>query len=91
MIDREQISSRARAFFDELWTRGDPWEFETSGFEHPTTSLTRPGKTLSSSPPLPKNAGIEKYKRSTANEKLCGTVQLSAGVGRKIAGYFRHN
>jgi len=34
MIDREQISSKARAFFDELWMRGDPWEFETSGFEH---------------------------------------------------------
>ena len=34
MIDREQISSKARAFFDELWMRGDPWEFETSAFEH---------------------------------------------------------
>jgi SAM-dependent methyltransferase len=33
MIDREQISSKARAFFDELWMRGDPWEFETSAFE----------------------------------------------------------
>lgn len=33
MDDREQISSRARSFFDELWVRGDPWEFETSGFE----------------------------------------------------------
>ena len=34
MIDREQISAKARAFFDELWMRGDPWEFETSGFEY---------------------------------------------------------
>ena len=34
MTEREQISSKARSFFDELWQRGDPWEFETSDFEH---------------------------------------------------------
>ena len=33
-MDREQISSKARSFFDDLWLRGDPWEFETSDFEH---------------------------------------------------------
>ena len=34
MTEREQISSKARSFFDELWQRGDPWDFETSDFEH---------------------------------------------------------
>jgi 2-polyprenyl-3-methyl-5-hydroxy-6-metoxy-1,4-benzoquinol methylase len=34
MAEREQISLKARSFFDELWTRGDPWELETSNWEH---------------------------------------------------------
>ena len=34
MTDREQISLKARSFFDDLWMRGDPWELETSSFEH---------------------------------------------------------
>jgi SAM-dependent methyltransferase len=33
MSEREQISLRARSFFDDLWGRGDPWELETSEFE----------------------------------------------------------
>jgi len=33
MIEREQISFKARAFFEDLWKRGDPWEFKTSDFE----------------------------------------------------------
>ena len=33
MIEREQISFKAQAFFEELWKRGDPWEFTTSDFE----------------------------------------------------------
>jgi len=34
MTGRELISRRAQSFFEELWKRGDPWEFETSEFEH---------------------------------------------------------
>jgi 2-polyprenyl-3-methyl-5-hydroxy-6-metoxy-1,4-benzoquinol methylase len=34
MAEREQISLKARSFFDDLWTRGDPWELETSNWEH---------------------------------------------------------
>jgi len=34
MTDREQISLKAQTYFDELWSRGDPWELETSEFEH---------------------------------------------------------
>ena len=34
MTEREQISLKARSFFDDLWMRGDPWELETSSFEH---------------------------------------------------------
>lgn len=34
MAEREQISLKARSFFDDLWMRGDPWELETSSFEH---------------------------------------------------------
>jgi SAM-dependent methyltransferase len=33
MTEREQISAKARTFFDDLWIRGDPWEFESSEFE----------------------------------------------------------
>ena len=33
MTEREQISSRARSFFDDLWARGDPWGLESSDFE----------------------------------------------------------
>ena len=33
MIEREQISSKAQAFFEDLWKQGDPWEFKTSIFE----------------------------------------------------------
>lgn len=33
MTERECISSKAQAFFDDLWARGDPWELETSDFE----------------------------------------------------------
>ena len=34
MNDREGIASKARAFFDDLWAGGDPWQLETSPFEH---------------------------------------------------------
>ncbi len=33
MSDRNAIHARAEAFFEELWKRGDPWNFETSEFE----------------------------------------------------------
>jgi SAM-dependent methyltransferase len=32
--EREQIRLKAQSFFNDLWTRGDPWELETSTFEH---------------------------------------------------------
>jgi 2-polyprenyl-3-methyl-5-hydroxy-6-metoxy-1,4-benzoquinol methylase len=34
MAEREQISLKAQSFFDDLWMRGDPWELETSNWEH---------------------------------------------------------
>lgn len=34
MTEREQISLKARTYFDDLWSRGDPWGLETSEFEH---------------------------------------------------------
>ena len=34
MTDRKLIAEKAQAFFEELWKKGDPWEFETSEFEH---------------------------------------------------------
>jgi SAM-dependent methyltransferase len=34
MTEREQISLKAQTYFDDLWSRGDPWELETSEFEH---------------------------------------------------------
>lgn len=33
MTERKLINERAHAFFEDLWKRGDPWEFETSEFE----------------------------------------------------------
>jgi SAM-dependent methyltransferase len=33
MADRLALHERARAFFDDLWKQGDPWEFESSEFE----------------------------------------------------------
>jgi SAM-dependent methyltransferase len=33
MTDRRDIHSKAEAFFEELWKRGDPWKFDTSEFE----------------------------------------------------------
>ena len=33
MTDREQVSSKAQAFFEDLWKQGDFWQFETSEFE----------------------------------------------------------
>ena len=34
MTEREQICAKAESFFNDLWTRGDPWELETSNWEH---------------------------------------------------------
>jgi SAM-dependent methyltransferase len=34
MTEREEISLKAQTYFDELWSRGDPWGLETSEFEH---------------------------------------------------------
>jgi 2-polyprenyl-3-methyl-5-hydroxy-6-metoxy-1,4-benzoquinol methylase len=34
MTEREQIYHKAQSFFDDLWKAGDPWELETSNFEH---------------------------------------------------------
>jgi predicted TPR repeat methyltransferase len=34
MTEREQISLKAQTYFDDLWSHGDPWELETSEFEH---------------------------------------------------------
>jgi len=33
MADRKLTHEKAQAFFEELWSRGDPWELETSEFE----------------------------------------------------------
>jgi 2-polyprenyl-3-methyl-5-hydroxy-6-metoxy-1,4-benzoquinol methylase len=33
MNDREQTCQKAQSFFNDLWTRGDPWELETSNWE----------------------------------------------------------
>lgn len=33
MTERESLSAKARIFFDDLWSRGDPWQLETSSFE----------------------------------------------------------
>lgn len=33
MTDRNQIDEKAKAFFDDLWKKGDPWDLETSEFE----------------------------------------------------------
>ena len=33
MIDRKASNEKARAFFEDLWNRGDPWNFESSEFE----------------------------------------------------------
>jgi SAM-dependent methyltransferase len=32
-MGREDLKQKAEAFFENLWQRGDPWEFETSAFE----------------------------------------------------------
>jgi len=34
MAEREQVSLKAQNFFNDLWARGDPWELETSNWEH---------------------------------------------------------
>jgi 2-polyprenyl-3-methyl-5-hydroxy-6-metoxy-1,4-benzoquinol methylase len=34
MAEREQVSRKAQSFFNDLWARGDPWELETSNWEH---------------------------------------------------------
>ena len=34
MNDREEICRKAQSFFNDLWMRGDPWELETSNWEH---------------------------------------------------------
>jgi 2-polyprenyl-3-methyl-5-hydroxy-6-metoxy-1,4-benzoquinol methylase len=34
MTDREEICRKAESFFNDLWMRGDPWELETSNWEH---------------------------------------------------------
>ncbi len=33
MAERDQADERARAFFENIWKEGDPWEFETSEYE----------------------------------------------------------
>jgi SAM-dependent methyltransferase len=33
MTDRELVSRKAHAFFEDLWKQGDPWGFQTSEFE----------------------------------------------------------
>jgi ubiquinone/menaquinone biosynthesis C-methylase UbiE len=34
MTERKVIGEKAENFFEELWKRGDPWQLETSSFEH---------------------------------------------------------
>ena len=34
MTDREEICRKAESFFNDLWMRGDPWELETTNWEH---------------------------------------------------------
>jgi SAM-dependent methyltransferase len=34
MNDREETCRKAQSFFNDLWMRGDPWELETSHWEH---------------------------------------------------------
>ena len=32
-MDKAELDKRSRAFFDDLWSRGDPWELTSSEFE----------------------------------------------------------
>jgi SAM-dependent methyltransferase len=32
-MEREDLKQKAETFFEDLWQRGDPWEFESSEFE----------------------------------------------------------
>ena len=32
-MERAELRQKAEAFFEDLWRRGDPWEFESSEFE----------------------------------------------------------
>jgi len=33
VTEKERVSEKAKAFFEEIWQQGDPWEFQTSAFE----------------------------------------------------------
>jgi SAM-dependent methyltransferase len=33
VTERELVSQKAEAFFEDMWRKGDPWEFQTSAFE----------------------------------------------------------
>jgi SAM-dependent methyltransferase len=33
VTERELVSQKAEAFFEDLWRQGDPWQFKTSDFE----------------------------------------------------------
>ena len=39
MAEREQVSLKAQSFFNDLWARGDPWELETSNWEHESPDI----------------------------------------------------
>ena len=75
MNQRARIDEKARAFFEELWNRGDPWDLETSEFEQ-----AKYDKEISS-------LGDRRYKRTL--EIGCGigsfTRRLAAISDRILA------
>ena len=66
MTDREEICRKAESFFNDLWTRGDPWELETSNWEHERYAsllamLDRP-----------------RYRASTRNRLRCRNIHAAS-------------
>ena len=73
MTERKQTDEKARAFFEDLWKRGDPWELESSEFEQ-----AKYMRQLSM---------LDQYRYARALEIGCGAgsfTRLLAGITEQV-------
>lgn len=73
MTERGEINEKARAFFEDLWKRGDPWELESSEFEQ-----AKYMRQLSM---------LDQYRYARALEIGCGAgsfTRLLAGITEQV-------
>jgi SAM-dependent methyltransferase len=92
MTERELIGEKARAFFEDLWRREDPWDFESSGFErqrHARLLAVLDGRRYACSLEVGCGAGAFTRLLAGVSDRVLALDISPAAIARARVGYPR--